>query len=194
MASLPDLTKDASGPPTLEHSVTETLHLTSHNIHIELTYQPLSSSKSISQIRHPSAGANVLFIGTTRDTFDGKPVRRLSYSAYVPMAMQSLCDIAKKIKGKEKDVRGISIAHRLGDVPVGEESIIVGVSSGHREAGWRAGEEVLEEVKRRVEIWKEEVFANQDGRGGESRVWKANKDTRADGSRVENVNHDESLS
>ncbi|KAI5295279.1 Molybdopterin synthase catalytic subunit, partial [Ascosphaera pollenicola] len=135
----------------------QSVHLP-QNIHVELTHQPLDPAKSISHIRHPSAGANVLFLGTTRDTFEGKHVVRLSYSAYIPMAMRSMIDIAKKAMEKWGDVKGISIVHRLGDVPVGEESIVVGVSSGHREAGWRAGEEVLEEIKKRVEIWKEEVF------------------------------------
>lgn len=112
------------------------------------------------------------------------------------MAMRSMTDIAKKTMEKWTDVKGISIVHRLGDVPVGEESIVVGISSGHREAGWRAGEEVLEEVKKRVEIWKEEVFRNEQGDGdgegeGEGRVWKANKDTKADGSKVDDNGDDD---
>jgi molybdopterin synthase catalytic subunit len=62
----------------------------------------------------------------------------------------------------------VAIAHRLGDVPVGEESVLIAVSSPHLQAAWRGGEEALEEVKRRAEIWKYEVFA--DGGG----TWKAN--------------------
>ena len=73
---------------------------------------------------------------------------------------------------------GISIAHRLGVVPVCEASIVVGVSSGHRAAGWRAGEEVLELVKEKVEIWKREVFADDDNDAG---VWRANRDRDANG-------------
>lgn len=60
--------------------------------------------------------------------------------------------------------------HRLGTVPIGEESILIAVSSPHRQAAWRAGEEALEECKSRVEVWKREEF---EGEGG---VWRANRD------------------
>ena len=62
----------------------------------------------------------------------------------------------------------IALVHRLGDVPIGEESIIVAVAAPHRAPAWRAAEECLEEVKRIVEIWKREVFVD-----GEE-VWRAN--------------------
>jgi molybdopterin synthase catalytic subunit len=66
----------------------------------------------------------------------------------------------------------ISITHRLGKVDIGEESILIAVSSAHREAAWRAGEECLEEVKQKAEVWKEEWFAD----GG---VWRSNRDGQA---------------
>lgn len=52
---------------------------------------------------------------------------------------------------------------------IGEESILIAVSSPHRRAAWKAGEEALEEVKAKVEIWKEEWFED----GG---VWRSNRD------------------
>lgn len=64
----------------------------------------------------------------------------------------------------------ISITHRLGIVPIGEESILIAVSSAHRKAAWEAGEEALEECKDRAEIWKLEQFEGEDG------VWRANRD------------------
>lgn len=67
---------------------------------------------------------------------------------------------------------GIAITHRLGRVDIGEESILIAVSSPHRQAAWRAGEECLERVKERVEIWKEEWFED----GG---VWRSNRDGQA---------------
>ena len=63
----------------------------------------------------------------------------------------------------------IAITHRLGKVEIGEESILIAVSSAHRKAAFAAGEECLEKVKQDVEIWKEEWFAD----GG---VWRANRD------------------
>ena len=58
----------------------------------------------------------------------------------------------------------------MGSVPIGEESIVIAVSSPHRQAAWRAGEEALEECKAKVEIWKLEKFE-----GEEEGVWRANE-------------------
>ena len=67
---------------------------------------------------------------------------------------------------------GIAITHRLGKVDIGEESILIAISSAHRQAAWRAGEDCLEEVKAKVEVWKEEWFADRG-------VWRANRDGQA---------------
>ena len=59
------------------------------------------------------------------------------------------------------------MVHRLGIVPIGEESILIAVSSPHRQAAWRAGEEALEECKEKVEVWKKEEFGGRKvGFGG----------------------------
>lgn len=80
-----------------------------------------------------------------------------------------MMDIAATQRAKH-GLKGIAMIHRLGVVPVGEESILIAVSSPHRQAAWRAGEEALEECKARVEVWKREEFENGEG------VWKANRD------------------
>ena len=67
-------------------------------------------------------------------------------------------------------LQGVAMVHRLGPVPISEESILIAVSAPHRQAAWRAGEEALEECKKRVEVWKKEEF---EGEGG---VWRANRD------------------
>jgi len=71
----------------------------------------------------------------------------------------------------EHELTSISMIHRLGVVPIGEESILIAVSSPHRQAAWRAGEEALERCKEKVEIWKKEEFT-----GDEAGVWRANRD------------------
>lgn len=92
----------------------------------------------------------------------------LSYSAYAPLALRTMLSIARSLKAKH-GLNGIAVVHRLGEVPVGEESILIAVASPHRQAAWRAGEEALEEIKERVEVWKYERFED----GGE---WRANRD------------------
>lgn len=152
--------------------------LSSETIYTSLVYDPLDIPAYLRFTRSPTAGANVLFLGTTRNNFDSRPVSRLSYSAYPSLALKSLYAIAEDVQEKH-GLEKVVIVHRLGEVKVEEESIAVSVSSGHRESGWKGAEEILERVKARAEIWKREWFADtgevQEG------VWRANKDRDAQG-------------
>lgn len=134
--------------------------LTTDHLHV----QPI-----MNKVKHPGAGAIVLFAGTTRDNFAGKPVKELQYSAYNKLALRTMMSIAKDMVAKHS-LKGIALIHRLGTVPVGEESILIALSSPHRQAAWRAGEEALEECKAKVEVWKREEFEGEEG------VWRANRD------------------
>ncbi|KAL7275401.1 Molybdopterin synthase catalytic subunit [Rhizina undulata] len=165
---MPERAASPSIPPTPQATTTPS-SITLPNLHCELTHAPLSPTAILDHIRSPAAGALVLFAGTTRATFDSRAVSHLSYSAYIPLALRTLQTIASIILTKHSLI-SIAIVHRLGDVPIGEESILIAVSSPHRAEAWRAGEEALEEVKRQAEIWKLETFVD----GGE--VWRANRD------------------
>ena len=110
--------------------------------------------------------------GTTRDNFDGKPVKDLQYTSYAPRALKTMLEICKSISTKHA-VTSIAMIHRLGTVPICEESILIAVSTPHRQAAWRAGEEALELCKEKVEVWKLEEFV--DGSG----AWRANRDGKS---------------
>lgn len=158
-------------------------------IHVELRYEPLDVLHASRFIRSPTAGANVLFLGTTRNNFDNRPVSHLAYQAYPKLALNTLMKIAIEVRAKH-NLGKIIIVHRLGEVPIEEESIIVGISSGHRGEGWKGAEEMLERVKERAEIWKQEWFADDnDSHGQASAVWKANKDTDAHGRLANGAEH-----
>ena len=77
--------------------------------------------------------------------------------------------LSKEVKQKHS-LTAIAMIHRLGVVPISEESILIAVSSPHRQAAWKAGEEALEICKAKVEVWKLEEF--EEGGG----VWRANRD------------------
>ncbi|KAI1079612.1 Molybdopterin biosynthesis MoaE [Whalleya microplaca] len=137
--------------------------------YVGLTHDYLNVQNVMDRVRSPQAGAIVMFAGTTRDNFGGKPVKELQYSAYNPLALRTMLSICKAIRIKHGLV-SIAMVHRLGVVPIGEESILIAVSAPHRQAAWRAGEEALEECKERVEVWKREEFEGENG------VWRANRD------------------
>ncbi|KAG5922360.1 hypothetical protein E4U61_005353 [Claviceps capensis] len=143
--------------------------LSDENCHVALTTNLLNPQATMDKVRSPAAGAIVLFAGTTRDNFAGKPVKDLQYTAYNQLALRTMLAIAKDMLSKH-GLKGIAMIHRLGTVPIGEESILIAVSSPHRQAAWRAGEEALEECKARVEVWKREHFEGEEG------VWRANRD------------------
>ncbi|PPR05703.1 hypothetical protein CVT26_008944 [Gymnopilus dilepis] len=79
-----------------------------------------------------------------------------------------------KVPGKADDQQSLircAIHHRLGTVPVGEASIVIAVSSPHRKEAFKACEEILEEVKRKAQIWKREYYEGEDEENAE---WKRN--------------------
>lgn len=82
-----------------------------------------------------------------------------------------MLSITQAIKEKHA-LTAIAVVHRLGVVPIGEESMVIAVSAPHRHAAWRAGEETLEECKEKVEVWKREEFGGREDGG----VWRANRD------------------
>ena len=97
----------------------------------------------------------------------------LAYEAYAPLAIKTMTRIAREVKEKH-GLNGVAMIHRLGVVPIAEESILIAVSSPHRQAAWRAGEEALELTKEKVEVWKLEEFG-----GDEGGIWRANRDGQA---------------
>ncbi|GAD92370.1 molybdopterin synthase catalytic subunit [Paecilomyces variotii No. 5] len=180
-SSISSITSATTTEPIPSHldpsTFPRSMHLPEGNIHLLLTFSPLDPSAILSDVSSPSAGANVLFLGTTRNTFEDRAVAQLSYTSYAPLALRTLSTIAEDAVSKYQ-LTGISIAHRLGVVPIQEASIAIAVSSGHRRAAWRAGEEVLERCKEKAEIWKQEEFVDGDAE------WRANKDRDSDGKLV----------
>jgi molybdopterin synthase catalytic subunit len=75
------------------------------------------------------------------------------------MAIPSLSKISSQAKEKWS-LFGVAVTHRLGRVPIGEESILIAVSAGHRREAWDAAEWILEEVKQKAEIWKRESYGD----------------------------------
>jgi molybdopterin synthase catalytic subunit len=169
---------EASVPAHLDITTyPRTQHDVAKNIHLRLTYSPLDPNTYLAQTASPTAGANVLFLGTTRDTFEGRSVLQLSYTSYPSLVFKTLAAIAEAAV-EAHQLKGVSIAHRLGVVPIGEASIAIAVSSGHRAASWRAGEQILEACKDKAEIWKQEEFVD----GGKE--WRANADRDAEGNLI----------
>merc|ERR1711862_303002 len=120
----------------------------------------------------PSSGAISSFVGITRNNFNGKTVLKLSYEGYISMAERVMLQLCVECKEKYTDVSKIAIVHILGDCPVGEASVIICVSSGHRRASLDSCSFLIDELKARVPIWKKEVYKEDGMEVGA--VWKEN--------------------
>jgi molybdopterin synthase catalytic subunit len=128
-----------------------------------VTDKPINLQELVDYVTDPEAGAIVPFIGTTRNNNEGRKVIALNYEAYPEMAEKELARIGEEAKTKWPICK-MAIVHRLGAVQIGEASVIIVVSSAHRDAAFAASRFAIEEIKKTVPIWKKEVFE-----GGE--VW-----------------------
>ncbi|XP_077494864.1 molybdopterin synthase catalytic subunit-like [Amblyomma americanum] len=137
--------------------------------YVELLDTKLDVEAVLAQVGSPDCGAISVFLGTTRNHFEGKAVRMLSYEAYAPMAKREMLGICEGVR-ERWTVKNIAVVHRLGDVPLCEASVLIAVSSEHRQEGLDAVKYAIDELKRRVPIWKKEHYDGGD------QEWKANKE------------------
>jgi molybdopterin converting factor subunit 1 len=121
-------------------------------------------SEAIDAVTAPEVGGIVVFIGTVRNNAEEwGSVNRLEYSAYHEMAESVLRQVAEEAAEKWP-LNGVSILHGLGDLPVGDHTVVVACSSAHRGEAFEACRYAIDEVKVRVPIWKKE-------RGPEGERW-----------------------
>lgn len=120
---------------------------------------PIDTGEAVAAVSGPGRGAVVIFLGTVRDHHAGRPVAKLTYSAYRPMAREGLRRIVADLEASSPDLR-MAIVHRLGEVPVGEASVVIAVGSPHRTAAYEASRTALERLKAEIPIWKREHYAD----------------------------------
>jgi MoaE-MoaD fusion protein len=117
---------------------------------VRVTDERLDVAALSAAVRDPRAGAVVVFEGGTRE------VQQLDYEAYVEMAEPRLASIAAEEAGRH-GLCAVAVEHRTGTVPLGEPSVIVAVSAGHRGEAFAGARAVIDRVKAEAPIWKVEV-------------------------------------
>ncbi len=118
-------------------------------------------------VRSPRNGGLATFYGSTRNNSDGKPVQRLFYEAYEPMAVAKMEEIADEIYEKW-EVADLAMVHRIGEVPIGEVSVFIAAGSAHRAEAFSACRFAIDTLKETVPIWKKEFFDDGDVWVGET--------------------------
>jgi MoaE-MoaD fusion protein len=130
-----------------------------------LTAPPLPVDATVAAITTPDVGGTAIFLGTVRDHApDLGGVTGLDYSAYPEMAERVLETIADELTADHPDVRGIALLHSVGELAVGEHTVLIVCTAAHRAAAFDACRDALERVKDRTPVWKRERTADGTAR------------------------------
>lgn len=121
--------------------------------------EALSIDGLVEMTRRPDCGALATFTGVVRDHHDGKPVLRLVYTAHESIADRMIREIEAEAIARF-GVAECVVVHRVGDLGIGDPAIVAVVRAGHRGEAFDAVRYVVDNVKRRVPIWKEEFYAD----------------------------------
>ena len=127
---------------------------------VSLVDRPIDVAALILEASDKSCGAVVTFLGTVREVNDGRAVTGIDYSAYRGMAEREMAAIVREVEHKFGVTRVI-IEHRLGTLTLGDVSVAIVVAHAHRAPALDANRYVIEELKRRVPVWKLEHY--EDG-------------------------------
>ena len=133
--------------------------------------RPIDITALVAEVGSVTNGATLLFVGTVRETNDGRDVSGMDYTAYRGMAERELADIVREASSRF-ETSDVVVEHRLGTLGLGEASVAIAVGHPHRGKAYDASRYIIEELKKRVPIWKLEHYV--DG----TREWVA-----ADGSK-----------
>jgi molybdopterin synthase catalytic subunit len=128
-------------------------------IHAALVREPIVNDDVLARVGSDEDGAAVLFLGMVRDHADGRPVTGMTYEAYEEMATPVLSEIAHEASQRIGSDR-VAVLHRVGDLTIGEVSVAIAVSSPHRAEAFEASRYVIEEIKKRLPVWKKEHYAD----------------------------------
>lgn len=123
-----------------------------------LVARPIDLAQLVAAVSGPSHGAVVTFTGLVRDHHAGREVVGLEYSAYDLMAESEMAAILAEAQAGN-DVQVVA-QHRTGTLAVGEIAVAVAVAAAHRDEGFRVCRWMIDEIKRRVPIWKRERYAD----------------------------------
>lgn len=120
---------------------------------------PLSLEAAVQNVTDPAHGAIDTFIGTVRNTHEGKSVTGITYDVHKGLAEKVFYDICAEAQGVWPNTR-YYVAHYQGILDVGGTSIVIAVSSPHRAESFEACRYIIEEIKKRAPVWKKEHYVD----------------------------------
>ena len=123
---------------------------------IRVTKENFSVDDVIAGLKSRSTGGVVSFLGVVRGESKGKPVEHIEIEVYEEMAQRQLEAIRREAVDRF-GIGEVAVVHRYGSLKASENILLVVVASAHRAEAFEACRYVIDEIKRRVPIWKKEV-------------------------------------
>jgi molybdopterin synthase catalytic subunit len=118
----------------------------------------LSVTEHEDAVSDKRAGAVVSFAGVVRDHDGGRSVTELEYVGH-PSAQDVLAEVAAQFAARP-ELHAVAVSHRVGMLAIGDVALACAVSASHRGAAFAACAELVDEVKRRLPVWKRQVFTD----------------------------------
>jgi molybdopterin synthase catalytic subunit len=123
---------------------------------------PLDPAEALDAVADPECGAVATFIGAVRQTNQNRLVVAISYDVFDELAETVLGDIVRETAAAIDPRLNAYVAHRKGRLEVGAVSVLIAVSTPHRDEAFRACRRIIEEIKHRAPVWKQEHYADGD--------------------------------
>lgn len=130
--------------------------------HLAVSTSPISTEAAINFVADDAHGAADMFVGTVRNHNLGKPVKGVSYDVFDELTLQTFNELATEARQKWGEKLNIYIEHYKGRLDIGGISILIAVSSPHRDESFKACRFIIEEIKHRSPIWKQEHYVDGD--------------------------------
>ena len=127
-------------------------------VYAVVTNAPVHIQELSKLVANPHSGAVVTFCGDVRDHDGGKEVASLLYEIH-PSAPEQIKLITQSVIGRF-EIEKVAVAHRYGDIAIGETAFAVAVSAAHRQAAFDACAAIVDEVKAKLPIWKHQKFTD----------------------------------
>jgi molybdopterin synthase catalytic subunit len=122
----------------------------------EVRDRPIEVAECAAAVDDPAAGAVVTFGGVVRNHDGGRSVTEIEYVGH-PTAARVVAEVAADVAARFP-VDAVAVVHRVGTLGVGDVALAAAVSAAHRAEAFEATAELVEEVKRRLPVWKRQVF------------------------------------
>lgn len=124
-----------------------------------ITRDPISADTVLQHVGADSDGAVNLFLGVVRNHNDGSAVSGMHYDAYAEMAERTLREIVAEAEALP-GVGRVAAVHRIGELQIGDASVAIAASAPHRAEAYEASRYVIEQIKKRLPVWKQERYVS----------------------------------